>query len=58
MTTQFKTGLYWIVGAVALIALAGTKSFGSFAVFLTVILIAGVLLTHWQDYVGLFSPPK
>ena len=52
-----KTFLYWGVGAIALIALAGTESFGSAAIFLTVILVVGVLLIHWNDtYASFFKP--
>lgn len=52
-----KLWLYWGVGAIALIALAGTQSFGSAAIFLAVILVLGVLLIHWQDtYANFFKP--
>lgn len=49
-----KLVLYWGVGAIALIALAGVA--GNVAIFLAVILIAGVLLIHWNDtYAKFFS---
>lgn len=49
-----KLWLYWGVGAVALIALAGVQ--GKAAIFLVVILLAGVLLIHWNDtYSGFFK---
>lgn len=55
--SNVKTFLYWSVGAVALIALAGTQSFGRAAILLAVILVAGVLLIHWQDtYASFFKP--
>jgi hypothetical protein len=44
--------LYWGVGAIALIALAGAA--GKAAILLTVILIAGVLLIHWNDTYAAF----
>ena len=49
-----KLWLYWGVGAIALIALAGAQP--QVAIFLAVILIAGVLLIHWNDtYAAFFS---
>lgn len=48
-----KQFFYWGIGAIALIALAGPLP--DLATALVVLLIVGVLLTHWQDYVGLVS---
>ncbi len=48
-TPSIKQTFYWGVGALALIALAGP--FPDFATILVLILIAGVVFTHWQEYV-------
>lgn len=53
---QTKYLLYWGVAALALIGFAGV--YGKGAIMLAVVLVVGVLLIHWQDYVGLFNPPK
>ncbi len=55
MTFQFKTFVFYGVGALALIALANFLP--QAAIMFTIILIAGVLLTHWQEYVTYLSPP-
>ena len=39
--------ILWIVGALALIALAGIAP--NVATWLVVLLIVGLLLTHWND---------
>ena len=51
-----KYVMYWGVGALALIALAGP--YPDMATGFTVLLIVGVLLTHYQEYTALFAPPK
>ena len=52
---DLKTFFYWGVGALALIALADAQP--QLAILLIVILIAGVLLTHWSDYTALINVP-
>lgn len=54
-TTNFKVFLYWGIGALALIALANYQP--QLAIWFVVLLLAGVLLTHWSDYTGLFNIP-
>lgn len=54
--TSLKYVVYWGVAALALIALA--KPYPDLATGFTVLLIVGVVLTHANDYIGLFSPPK
>lgn len=44
---------YWGVGALALVALAGPMP--DVATLLTLILITGVVLTHYQDIVSLMQ---
>ena len=39
--------ILWIIGALALIALAGPAP--NVATWLVVLLIVGLVLTHWQD---------
>lgn len=51
----FSTFLYWGIGALALIALANYQP--KLAVWFVILLIAGVLLTHWSSYTGLFNIP-
>ena len=51
-----KQIFYWGVAALALVALAGAMP--DLATMLVLVLIAGVVLTHYKDYVGLFTPPK
>jgi len=53
---NIKQFFYFAVSALALIALAGYM--GKAAIVFTLILIAGVLLTHWKDYAGYLNPPK
>ncbi len=43
-----KQVFYWGIAALALIALA--SPYPDLATGFTVLLIAGVLLTHWKDY--------
>lgn len=45
---SFKTFLFYGVSALALIALADFLP--KAAIMLAIILVVGVLLTHWQDY--------
>jgi uncharacterized membrane protein len=52
---DIKTFFFYGIGALALIALAEYQP--QLAVLLAVILIAGVVLTHWQDYTSLFNVP-
>lgn len=47
-----KLVLYWGIGAIALVALAGWQP--SIAIWLAVILIVGVLLIHWNDVYSKF----
>ena len=53
ITQNFKTFLAWGVAAIALIML--TQFLPKAAIMLTIILIVGVLLTHWKDYVSIFN---
>ena len=53
---DIKHVFYWGVGAIALVALA--SPYPDLATMLALILIAGVVLTHAQDYAALFTPPK
>ena len=55
MDANLKTFIYFGVGALALLALA--DKLPRAAIMLMIILIAGVLLTHWQDYVDYLSIP-
>lgn len=52
---SIKYVFYWGIAALALIALAGP--YPDMATGFTVLLIVGVVLTHYQDYIGLFNPP-
>jgi hypothetical protein len=54
--SNLKLTVYWGVASVALIALAAP--YPDLATGFVVLLIVGVVLTHYQDYIGLFSPPK
>lgn len=56
MSLQVKQVFYWGIASMALLALAGP--YPQLATGFTVLLIAGVLLTHWQDYTGYLKPPK
>ncbi len=53
---NFKYVAYWGVAALALIALAGPMP--DIATMLVLILITGVVLTHYKDYQSLFVLPK
>lgn len=44
----------WILGALALVALAGPAP--NIATLIVVILIAGLLLAHWEDYAKYLAP--
>lgn len=50
MPANIKQVVYWIVAALALIALA--DPYPDVATMLAILLIAGVLLTHWKTYVS------
>ena len=52
---NIKYVFYWGVGAIALVALAGP--YPELATMLVLVLIVGVVLTHYKDYIGLFTPP-
>ena len=54
--TSIKYIIYWGIAALALYALAGP--YPDLATGFTVLLIVGVVLTHYRDYVKLFSPPS
>ena len=56
MSLSIKTTVYWGVAALALVALAGP--YPNLATGFAVLLIVGVVLTHYQDYIGFFNPPK
>lgn len=51
-----KQTFYYGIAGMALLALAGP--YPRVATGFTVLLILGVLLTHWHDYVGYLTPPK
>ena len=53
---QVKYVFYWGIAALALIALAAP--YPDIATMFVVILIVGVVLTHYKDYIALLSPPK
>jgi hypothetical protein len=52
---SIKYVFYWGVAALALFALASPAP--NIATMLVLVLITGVVLTHYKDYVGLFTPP-
>lgn len=56
MSITVKQTFYWGIAAMALLALAGP--YPDLATGLAVLLIAGVLLTHWNDYAHYLVPPK
>lgn len=56
MSIQVKQVFYWGIASMALLALAGP--FPQVATGFVVLLIVGVLLTHWQDYTQYLAPPK
>ena len=55
MSISIKQFFYWGAGAIAVIALASAEP--DLATILVLIIIVGVLLTHWKDYAGLLSIP-
>jgi hypothetical protein len=52
---SLKYVFYWFIAALALVALAGP--YPDMATGFTVLLIVGVLLTHYKEYTALFAPP-
>lgn len=50
MSITLKQTIYWVVAALALLMLADPLP--DVATMFVVLLIAGVLLTHWSDYAG------
>ncbi len=50
---NIKTFFFYGISAAALIALAEYQP--SIAIIFVLLLIAGVVLTHWQDYAPLLS---
>ncbi len=59
MNVTLKHFFYWCVGGLALIALA--DPYPDMATLLVVILIVGVGLTHYKDYIGFVNnntPPS
>lgn len=56
MSLTVKQTFYWGISAMALLALAGP--FPDLATGFALLLIAGVLLTHWSDYIHYLTPPK
>lgn len=53
LSVSFKEFLYWGVGSLALLALAAANP--DMATLFVLLLIAGVLLTHVDDYIALFT---
>lgn len=53
---SIKYVFYWGIAALALILLAGSAP--GIAKGFAALLIVGVLLTHYQDYTQLFTPPS
>lgn len=56
MTLTIKQTFYWGIAALALIALAAP--YPDVATGFAVLLIVGVLLTHWKDYATYTIAPK
>lgn len=56
MTLTLKQTFYWGIAALALIALAAP--YPQVAIGFTVLLIVGVLLTHWKDYAQYTKAPR
>ena len=56
MNVSLKYVMYWGIAALALVALSGP--YPELATGFTVLLIVGVVLTHYQEYVGIFTLPK
>lgn len=55
MSITLKQTIYWGVAALALLMLADPLP--DVATMFAVLLIIGVLLTHWSDYASLLTPP-
>lgn len=55
LSITIKDFFYYGVAMLAVLALASFLP--KLAIVLVLILITGVLLTHWQDYVGFFQHP-
>jgi hypothetical protein len=53
MSLNVKHFFYWCAGGIALIALAGP--YPDLATGLVVLIIAGVLLAHYQDYLNMLG---
>lgn len=59
MNVNLKHFFYWSIGGVSLIALAGP--FPDMATLFVLILIVGVVLTHYKDYLSILdanTPPS
>lgn len=56
MSLEVKQVFYWGIAAMALLALAGPMP--EVATGLAVLLIVGVILTHYKDYQHYLIPPK
>ncbi len=56
MNVSIKQTFYFGIAAMALLALAGP--FPRVAIGFAVLLIVGVVLTHYKDYIGYLTPPK
>jgi hypothetical protein len=56
MSLSIKQTFYWGIAALALIALA--SPYPDVATGFAILLIVGVLLTHWKDYVSYTVAPK
>lgn len=56
MSVTIKQTFYWGIAAIALVALAAP--FPGFATGLTLLLIFGVLVTHYSTYLSYLTPPK
>lgn len=55
MNVTLKQFFYWGAGAVALVALAGPQP--ELATALVVLIMVGVVLTHYQQYAALLHMP-
>jgi hypothetical protein len=56
MSLEVKQVFYWGIASMALLALAGPLP--DVATGFAVLLIVGVLLTHWNDYKSYLHAPK
>lgn len=54
MSSGAKEVILWILGALALIALAGPAP--NVATLVVVVLIAGILLANWKIYAAYLTP--